>query len=427
MVRYNQPMAGEPSRPVVTLSMPGADPLAGVTIGGHYTLLEKIGEGGMGVVYRGEDTTTRAPIAVKLLLPELGRIGEVAQRFEREAQAMRRLRHPHIVSVADFGRLDSGALYLVMELLEGQSLARVVRTQGPMPIERAIHIMRQMLGAIDHAHHQGVIHRDLKPENVMLLAGDGVKILDFGIAKIRDDSTQSEMIKLTQAGLTVGTPEYMSPEQAGGLDVDGRADVYACGVLLFEMLTGKRPFAAKNAVDLMVMQTTMPAPPPCTPKPWLDAAVLRALEKDPERRFATAGAFQEALQEPEPVAAKPVGWGRRAWRSARFAVDRTWSAFWGSPRMMSLRVRTRIWWVTQPGAVRRTIAIAVIGVWVAGACSLFFLRHPAPAPSVAAPPPAAAVAAEVAPPEAKPAPAAHKPAKSSRLRSRRRHETAATR
>ena len=416
-------MAGEPSRPVVTLRMPGDDPLVGVTIGGRYTLLEKIGEGGMGVVYRAQDAATPEPVAIKLLLPEFCRIGEVAQRFHREALAMRRLTHPNIVRVVDFGKLDSGALYLVMELLAGESLADVVRKQGPMPSERVMHIATQMLGALGHAHDQGVIHRDLKPENVVLLPGDGVKILDFGIAKIRDDSTQSEMIKLTQAGLTVGTPEYMSPEQAGGLEVDARADLYSCAVLLFEMLTGRRPFVAKHAVDLMVMQTTTPAPSargfePSIPD-WVDAAVLRALEKDRERRFASAGAFVDALATPKPTTAQALPWRRRAWHACTFAMERAWSALWCSPRMMSLRVRARLWWVTKPTAFRRTIAIAVLGVWIAAAVSIFLLRSRNSATSAAIAPPAAA---EITAPAPSAAPAVHKPTKSSRQRPRHRHE-----
>jgi serine/threonine-protein kinase len=354
--------------------MPGADPLAGATIGARYTLAEKIGEGGMGVVYRAEDTTTGEPVAVKLLLPEFGRIGSIAQRFEREEQAIGRLRHQHVVRVVDCGKLESGALYLVMELLEGESLADVIAAKGRLPLKRAIGIMRQILSALDHAHGQGVIHRDLKPENVVLLRGDFVKLLDFGIAKIRDDSSDSEMIKLTQAGLALGTPDYISPEQAGGLEVDARTDIYACGVLLFEMLTGRRPFVATRAVDLMIMHTSKPAPSPRATAPdagiteALDGIVLRALEKDPARRFPSAGSFLQALEQPEPVPADYTApsWPRRAWRTCTYALDRVWRAFWNAPRIMSLRVRTRLWWVTQPSAIRRGIPIAVLALWVIG-------------------------------------------------------------
>src|SRR5262249_36816675 len=154
----------------------------------------------------------------------------VAQRFEREARAIGRLQHEHIVRVLDSGKMDSGALYLVMEFLEGESLADVMSEAGRMPADRAVCIMRQILSALAHAHAQGVVHRDLKPENMILARGQGdfVKILDFGIAKITDASSDSEMIQQTHAGLTLGTPDYMSPEQASGLDVDARADLYSC-------------------------------------------------------------------------------------------------------------------------------------------------------------------------------------------------------
>src|SRR4051794_2356881 len=193
----------------------------------------------MGAVYRVEHLMLKKELALKFLHAELGRLEEVARRFEREAEAAARLDHPNIVAVTDFGRTADGMLFLVMELLQGQSLTTVIRPDGngaPLPVERALHIERQILRALEHAHTSGIVHRDLKPDNVMLIRRDDevdiVKLLDFGIAKITQPAGAAGAATgkgetLTQAGVVFGTPEYLSPEQAMGEEADRRADLYS--------------------------------------------------------------------------------------------------------------------------------------------------------------------------------------------------------
>ena len=284
---------------------PPRDLLIGSVIRDQYRLIERIGEGGMGVIYRAQKIQTGEALAIKLLHPELGRLEELVKRFEREAESVSRLSHPNIVRVVESGRLDSGAVFLVMELLGGESLATLMDQHPRLPANRSVAILQQVLSALDHAHMLGVIHRDLKPENIMLLERprDTVKVLDFGIAKLREQSTESEMIKLTKAGIVLGTPAYMSPEQAAGHEIDPRSDLYTCGVLLFEMLTGVKPFVGDTTMDLMLAHTSKPAPTPRSVAPTagipeaLEAIVMRALEKDPNHRFASAGAFLAALNQ----------------------------------------------------------------------------------------------------------------------------------
>jgi serine/threonine-protein kinase len=291
--------------PVVTLDPPPRDLLVGAVIRNQYRLVERIGEGGMGVIYRAERVGTGEALAIKLLHPDLGVAGNLAKRFEREAESVSRLSHPNIVKVVETGRMDSGALFLVMELLDGVSLADVLADHATFPVDRAVAILSQVLSALDHAHGVGIIHRDLKPENITLLRKpkDRVKVLDFGVAKIRDESTESEMIKLTKAGIVLGTPAYMSPEQASGFEVDHRSDLYTCGVLLFEMLTGVKPFVSDSMMELMNMHASAPAPTPRSVSPTagippaLEAIVMRALKKDPAERFQSAAAFLGALNQ----------------------------------------------------------------------------------------------------------------------------------
>jgi tRNA A-37 threonylcarbamoyl transferase component Bud32 len=308
-----------------------SDSLLGTLIGDRYRVLARLGEGGMGAVYRVEHVMMKKELALKLLHPELGRLEEVAKRFEREAEAAARLDHPNIIQVTDFGRTPDGMLFLVMELLSGPSLAEELghnSTPKALGIDRSLHILRQILRALEKAHASGVVHRDLKPENIVLVERDGtrdvVKLLDFGIAKITDAAKSGEV--LTQAGVVFGTPEYLSPEQAMGEEADGRADLYAAGVMLYEMLAGKRPFEAESKVEVLSMHLTREARPlrelaPEVPA-WLDAVVKRAMAKKRDQRYANAQEFLAALDGVRLSGAHPVEILDRASRPWRFLVRR---------------------------------------------------------------------------------------------------------
>jgi serine/threonine-protein kinase len=283
-----------------------ADPLVGTTIGERYRVLGLLGRGGMGSVYRVLHMMMQKELALKVLHPELGRLEEVAKRFEREAQSASRLDHEHIIRVTDFGR-DRGPagdlLFLVMEILEGDSLKQAIQRRGRLAPAAAVGIARQILEALEHAHAAGVVHRDLKPDNVMLVdrvgRADFVKILDFGIAKLTGPSGKAEA--LTQAGVVFGTPEYISPEQAMGQEADGRADLYAVGVMLYEMLVGSRPFVHDDMVQVLAMHLTQrprllrQAAPEAAITPALERIVLKALEKKRDDRYATAAEMSRAL------------------------------------------------------------------------------------------------------------------------------------
>jgi tetratricopeptide (TPR) repeat protein len=288
---------------------PVSDPFIGAVVGERYRIVSRIGIGGMGAVYRAEHTMMRRDLAIKVLLPDLSGKEEFARRFEREAESASRLDHPNIITVTDFGRTAEGSLFLAMEFLAGTSLSAAIAA-GPMPVPRALAIIRQILRALDHAHAAGVVHRDLKPENIMLVERDGnrdvVKILDFGIAKVTEpQSGMPGREALTQAGVIFGTPEYLSPEQALGEAVDPRADVYAAGIILFEMLAGRRPFESEDKVKIISMHLAHAPPRIREVNPAVDLsipleqAVLQALEKSRDHRFASAVAFLQALEDAE--------------------------------------------------------------------------------------------------------------------------------
>jgi eukaryotic-like serine/threonine-protein kinase len=324
------------SIPTQPATPPPGDPYTGKVIGERYRLLDRIGEGGMGAVYRAEHTLMRKTVACKLLHGELGRLEDMVRRFEREAQSASRLSHPNIISVTDFGRAASGELYLVMEYVPGLCLADVIHEARYLPVPRALAITRQILSALAHAHAQGVVHRDLKPANVMLTPSaegrdaETVKILDFGVAKMTQGLAPGDR-PLTQTAMVFGTPSYMSPEQATGQEVDPRTDLYACGVILYEMLTGRKPFVAKDLVKVLAMQVTARPPSFAEAAPEvqlpaaLEAVVMRALEKDRTRRYPTAAAFCEALaglelaMAPSAAAAAAVSGVRWLWARLRAA------------------------------------------------------------------------------------------------------------
>ena len=370
--------------------------LTGQVLDGRYRVDERVGSGAMGSVYRGERLKLGRVVAIKVM--QEGMTNEASRkRFEREAMAMAKLEHPHCGSVLDVGVHDE-CPYVVMEFVDGKNLKELLEA-GPLPIPRAIDVMRQVLSGLAHAHEHGVIHRDIKPANIVLSQksglGDHVKILDFGLARFH-----AEASNLT-AGIIVGTPNYMAPEQISGAPVDHRIDLYACGVMLFELLTGVKPFTADGPVAICMKHLKEPPPRLADVAPGrsfgaLEGVVARALEKDPARRFATANELSQALGEvaarrSEPRIEEPT-----------VALDPAATVVDGPPATPK---RTR------------GVAIAVVGVAALGLGAVFVaarrdtappkLDAPAPTPlAVEAPPPTAPPPPkpDVAPVEAAPSP-----------------------
>jgi eukaryotic-like serine/threonine-protein kinase len=291
--------------------------LLGQVISGRYRVDELAGEGGMGAVYRAENLATRSRVAIKVLNPEMLGNAEAVARFEREAAALGRIVHPNIAAARDVGRLQDGSCFLVLDYLEGEDL-RALINRGPLPPARALHVARQIALGLDAVHAIGIVHRDLKPENVMLVregaASDVVKVLDFGIAKVpaaHEAGRHPGRAPLTQAGVAYGTPEYMAPEQALSGNVDARADLYAVGVMLYEMLSGRRPFDAMDRAELTRLVTTTPPPPlaarvPGGLAPAIEALVTRLLQKEAQSRFNGARDVVMAIDGLALPAAAPV-------------------------------------------------------------------------------------------------------------------------
>ncbi|HVR02896.1 MAG TPA: serine/threonine-protein kinase, partial [Polyangia bacterium] len=272
---------------------------------GNYRVLEKIAQGGKGDVYLAEHPVIGRKAALKVIHPQHARNVDVVARFVNEASALSRIGHEHIVEVTDFGRTPAGDFYIIMEYLKGRSLADLIVAEAPFAPARALELAVQIADALAASHAQGVIHRDLKPENVFLVTRgrepDFVKVLDFGLAKLLHDDGAAP--HETRAGVVMGTPYYMAPEQCvGARELDGRADVYALGVVLFEMLTGKLPFGGDSDGEVLMKQMTFPPPAARSLVPdvpaALDAIVRRALAKAPADRFPSMAALGEALLVP---------------------------------------------------------------------------------------------------------------------------------
>lgn len=374
------------------------DPLIGQTVADRYHILELVGRGGMGVVYKVEHVRMGKLMAMKLLHGELARDREVVKRFKREATAVSRLSHPNTVQVFDFGRSD-GLMYLIMEFIEGRELARLVRQRGPISFERCAAIVAQVCSSLTEAHELGIIHRDLKPENVLLRKTrddqELVKVLDFGLAKLRETEERAET---TCQGVLVGTPHYMSPEQIRGDEIDPRSDIYSLGALIYKVLCGEPPFPASTPVAVLTKHLSEPPPSICEKFPELeipeaaDDIIQRCLDKEASNRYQTVGEIREALLNylaregsssllPSDSSIMPAVSPRREKKPSRPAedVDETPKTPTGAMRIGNrlieigsrgeferfervLRARRVFSWIAASAAV---LALLCIGIWQA--------------------------------------------------------------
>ncbi len=285
-----------------------SDPLIGAIVGGRFRIVGLLGEGGMGRVYTAEQQmgSSVRKVAVKTLLEEFSRDPDVQSRFNRECGTVSELEHPNTIKFYDFGRTDTGDLYIAMEMVDGLPLSDTIEKDGALHPQRVVKVMRQVCGSLQEAHDKGIIHRDLKPDNIILTkrAGeaDFAKVLDFGIAKRSDEGNAEENKKLTQAGTVLGTPPYMSPEQFTAQELDGRSDIYSLGVIAYEMLAGALPFKANTPWEWATKHmTAQPSPFEQTSPmaaqipPDMKATIMRSLSKNRNDRQATASDFSDEL------------------------------------------------------------------------------------------------------------------------------------
>jgi serine/threonine-protein kinase len=269
----------------------------------RYRVGRRLGEGGMALVFAGHDLLLGRDVAIKTLRPQFAADPAFRVRFEREARAAASLSHPHIIDIYDVGEAD-GAPFIVMELIAGQSLKEIIAAEAPFHPDDVAELMTQIASALDYAHARGYVHRDIKPGNILVDDLGRARVVDFGIAKGLSDAD------VTEAGTGLGTAGYLSAEQAAGLMATPASDIYSAGVVAFEMLTGELPFRAETPVGLAMRHVHDPPPPPsrfvpAIPPP-VDAVVLRALDKDPTRRWRTAGAFADALRSWRELSERPV-------------------------------------------------------------------------------------------------------------------------
>jgi tRNA A-37 threonylcarbamoyl transferase component Bud32 len=280
--------------------------LVGSVLADRYRVLRKLGEGGMGSVYLAEHTTINKRLAIKVLSSEYSHKQDLVDRFLQEARAASMIEQENVVEITDFGSTPQGSVFFVMEYLNGEDLSRTIKKEGPLPWSRVKPIMMQICTALASAHDAGIIHRDMKPENCYRITrganSDFIKVLDFGIAKVTSDDGDGSGKGLTRTGMIFGTPEYMSPEQAKGERADHRVDIYALGVILYELLTGRVPFTADTFMGILTkhMFEAPPAPstlmPMATIPPDVEAIVLKALQKDREYRFQSMREMMQAIQ-----------------------------------------------------------------------------------------------------------------------------------
>lgn len=259
---------------------------------GNYKIQEKLGEGGMGAVYKGVDTMLDREVAIKALRPELASQTAVVERFRSEAVTLAKLHHPNIATLYSLFR-QGDELYMVLEYVRGETLDSILQRRGALSAEEVIPVFCQILDGINHAHEFGIIHRDIKPANMMLTDKGILKVLDFGIARLLGSN------RMTRAGNIIGTLEYMAPEQVKGQETDARSDIYALGMMLYEVLTGRLPFDTENEFELMRRQIEEVPPSPRVLNPAIpvevEAAIMRSIQKNPDHRFQIAGDFRQAL------------------------------------------------------------------------------------------------------------------------------------
>ncbi|MDB4969100.1 MAG: Serine/threonine protein kinase PrkC, regulator of stationary phase [Myxococcales bacterium] len=350
----------------------------GASLDDKYRVIRHLSTGGMGAVYEVEHRGLGKRLAAKMLRPELARRADLLERFRREARAASAIGHENIIEVTDLGQTANKVPFLVMELLSGQTLAALCKSERRVEPARAVHIARQILSALHAAHERNIVHRDLKPENIFLIQRGGdpdfVKLLDFGIAKLLDEV---DTLELTRDGQVVGTPTYMAPEQARGeKNVDGRVDLYAVGAILYRMVCGQRPYSAPNfnALLFAIAQGQPQRPRKLEPEvsPHLEAAILRAMAVDPRARFQTAAEFDEALDEDDrthersAAAVAKAGWAaRRDEKTAAGDAPETASGGWQSRTLMGETPRpariSRAISTTTVVALAITLALALAG------------------------------------------------------------------
>ena len=318
------------------------DPLVGTVLAERYAIVRRIGEGGMGAVYEARHAIIGKRVAVKVLLEKFLENQELIARLLQEARLASSIGHENIVDVTDYGTTSDGRAFVVMEFLDGEALAQLVVRDAPLPVERSLAILRQVCSALSAAHAKGIVHRDVKPENIYLVRRgelDFVKVVDFGVSKaVHSREEGADMQRLTRTGTVLGTPLYMSPEQArGGDDVDHRADIWSAGLMLYECLTGEVPFRANNYLGVISQVLTQETVPPSQLRPELgipaavDRVVMRALEKDRDKRYQQMADFEHdverllagdstvALREASEPSAAPAG-HRLRWPLAALGV-----------------------------------------------------------------------------------------------------------
>jgi serine/threonine protein kinase len=317
----------------------------------NYQITEKLGEGGMGVVYKGMDTNLGRPVAVKMLTAELAHNPEIVERFRAEARAQANLNHANLAVLYAF-LVEDGTAFMVMEFVEGQTFEQMIRAGGPIPPEKALPLFKQALSGVGAAHRMGIVHRDIKPSNIMLNTAGIVKVMDFGIAKVV--GTRG----MTRTGMQLGTPAYMAPEQIQNKPIDTRTDIYALGITLYQMLSGQLPFQHDSDFETMNSQVAATPPPmqqmfPYAPIQYQNV-VMKALEKDPNNRFQTVEAFSAALENPEGVipsgiAATVIATGAGAAPTGRTVMENSGAAMASTPPMATTPAPAIAKTVMQPG------------------------------------------------------------------------------